>query len=66
MSGPSFGDDDLREKLAGHYVAWRNGEVVIQAETSDELYDQLNQMPRNDQADIVVEYVRRTDVVYIY
>ena len=61
-----FGDDALREQLAGHYVAWRDGEVVIQAETSDELYDRLDQMPIEDQARVVIEYIRRTDVVYIY
>lgn len=66
MDDFSFGDDALRERLAGHYVAWRDGKVVIKAETSDELYDRLDQMPIEDQARVVIEYIRRTDVVYIY
>ena len=66
MDDLSFGDDALREQLAGHYVAWRDGEVVIKAETSDELYDRLARMPIDDQACVVIEYIPRTDVVHIY
>lgn len=65
MDDRSFGDDDLRELLAGSYVAWR-GKVAIQAETSDELYDRLAQLPLAEQARVVVEYIPRSDVVYIY
>ena len=66
MDDPVFGDDALREQLAGHYVAWRDGEVVMKAETSDELYDRLAQKPLEDQARVVIEYIPRTDVVHIY
>ena len=66
MDDRSFGDDDLREQLAGSYVAWRDGKVAIQAETSDELYDRLAQLPPAEQARVIVEYIPRSDVVHIY
>ena len=65
MDDQSFGDDVLREKLAGNYVGWRNGHVVIRAETSDELYDRLALLPIEDQAHVIVEYLPRTDVVHV-
>jgi hypothetical protein len=65
MREQDFGDDALREQLAGYYVAWCDGEVVLKTETSDELYRRLNQLPRDVQERVVIEYVRRTDVIYI-
>ena len=64
MDDRSFGDDALREQLAGNYVAWRDGEVAIKAETSDELYDRLALMPLEEQARVVIEYIPRTDLVH--
>jgi hypothetical protein len=66
MDDLSFGGDALREQLAGNYVAWSDGEVAIKAESSDELYDRLAQMPVGDQGRVVIEYIPRTDVVHIY
>jgi len=66
MDELAFGDDALRQRLAGNYVAWRDGAVVIEAETSDELYDRLAHMPSADQARVVIEYIPRADVVQIY
>ena len=66
MDDRSFGDDDLRAQLGGSYVAWRDGEVAIQADTSDELYDRLAQLPLTEQARVVIEYIPRSDVVHIY
>jgi hypothetical protein len=66
MQQMSFGDDALREALAGKYVAWRGGEAVIEAETSDDLYDRLNQLPVEEQTGVVIEYIPRTDVVHVF
>jgi len=66
MDGLGFGDDALREELAGKYVAWRDGHVVIKAETSNELYDRLATLPLEDQARVVVEHIPRIDVVHVY
>jgi hypothetical protein len=55
----------LRQQHAGRYVAWLGDEVYLSAETCDELMNQLNQMSI-DQGKLVVEYIRRSDVVYIY
>ena len=53
-----------RVRFAGSYVAWRDDAVVVSAATYDELCDRLNQLPI-DQRTLIIEYLRRTDVIYI-
>jgi hypothetical protein len=66
MSDVEFEDDQLRQRkqYAGGYVAWLDGQVILSAETDDELCDQLDQMPI-DPSRVVIGYIPPADVVYI-
>ena len=67
MSDMEIEDDQLRQRkqFAGRYVAWLDGQVILSAETYDELCDRLDQRP-DYEARASIEYIEPTDVVRVY
>ena len=65
MRDITYGDDGLPPDFAGGYVAWLDGNVLLTAETDDEIYDRLEQLAV-DQSRVVIGYVEPADVVRVY
>lgn len=55
----------LQQRYGGRYVARRDGEVIADAGTYDELTDQLEKTV-TDWSDIVIEYVEPANIVCVY
>jgi hypothetical protein len=60
-----YGERGLPRDFPGGYVAWLDDEVVMIAETYDDLCDRLDQSPL-DEARVVIGYVEPYDVVRVY
>ena len=60
------GDEEmrLRQQYAGGYVAWLDGNVILSAETCDELSDRLDQLPEEVEARAIVECIPPADTVF--
>ncbi|MFN8633539.1 MAG: hypothetical protein U0893_06755 [Chloroflexota bacterium] len=56
--------DKAHIEFGGKFVVWLGNEVILSADTYDELRDRLDEMPI-DQSKVVFDFIRRTDVVYI-
>ena len=67
MSDMEIEDNQLqqRKRFAGGYVAWLDGQIILSAETYDELCDRLDQMP-DYEARVSIEYIEPIDVVRVY
>ena len=57
--------DLQRQRFAGKYVAWRDDNVVISADSYDELCEKL-ESARLDRRQLIVEFLDRTDIVRVY
>jgi hypothetical protein len=55
----------LQQHYGGCFVAQRDGEVVVSAETYDELSDQLEQSVV-ECGEIIIEYVEPVNVISVY
>lgn len=53
------------QRPAGRYVALRDGEVLVTADTYDELSEQLERAG-TEWADLAIEYVEPAGVVRVY
>jgi len=60
-----YGENGLPRDFAGGYVAWIDDQIVMMAETYDELSERL-QLSSLDLARVVVGYVEPYDVVRVY
>ena len=56
--------DKAHIEFGGKFVVWLGNEVILSADTYDELRDRLDVMPI-DQSKVVFDFIRRSDVVYI-
>lgn len=55
----------LQQRYGGRYVARRDGEVIADASTYDELADQLEKTVTDWRA-IIIEYVEPANIVCVY
>jgi hypothetical protein len=66
MHDVNYEDEELMRRLGGKYVAWLDGQVLLTAETYDELGTLLDQLPRDQEERAIVEYIEPYDVVRVY
>jgi hypothetical protein len=57
--------DLQRQRFAGKYVAWRDGTVVVSADSFDELCDEL-ESPGVDTSGLLIEFLEPTDTICVY
>lgn len=55
----------LQQRYGGRYVARRDGEVIADAGTYDELTDRLEKVV-TDWSQVVIEYVEPANIVCVY
>ena len=55
----------LQQRYGGRYVARRGGEVIADAETYDELTDQLEKAV-TDWNEIIIEYIEPANIICVY
>jgi hypothetical protein len=56
---------ELQRRYGGLFIARRGMDVIASAETYDELSDMLDGMTI-DWTEVAIEFVPRSDVVYVY
>jgi hypothetical protein len=56
----------IQARYGGQFIAYRNGQILASAPTYEALQNQLEALKIQDDEDLIIEYVERSDCAYVY